>query len=71
MKVNVCPKCNQQMEDGFTIDVGYASKTVASWISGKPEHSFWQSGPKTSDRRKIEISTFRCTACGYLESYAN
>lgn len=57
------------MEQGFTIDKGdYSVPTVGSWHRGKPKKSWW--GLKTSKAERHEIEVWRCTGCGYLESYA-
>ncbi len=39
------------------------------WQDGLPEHSLW-TGLKTSGHQQLPITTYRCTKCGYLESYA-
>ena len=44
--------------------------SVAEWLEGPPERTFWI-GLKTKGRDKFAIRTFRCTHCGYLETYAN
>lgn len=62
-----CPKCQGSMVQGFIADIGYGSKYVSGWVSGPPERSFW-TGTKTP--HTIPVGTFRCSACGYLESYA-
>jgi len=36
---------------------------------GVPEKSFW-SGISLKDRTPIEITTWRCRSCGFLENYA-
>jgi len=66
-----CPKCNGSMVEGFALDrTEGQGKWISTWIAGAPERSFWV-GIKTSDRENIPIRTFRCSGCGYLESYAN
>jgi ribosomal protein S27AE len=65
-----CPKCGQMMGEGYVLDRSYAAKLVSMWIAGKPERSFW-TNLKTGGRPNLEIQTFRCFKCGYLESYAN
>jgi hypothetical protein len=60
-----CPKCNAKMEEGFL-----AGPRVAEWIEGPAEKSFWF-GVKVRERKRRTIRTFRCTKCGFLESYAN
>jgi hypothetical protein len=57
------------MEEGYVLDRSYAQELVASWIAGKPEKSRW-TGLKTRGKPHLEIQTFRCSKCGYLESYA-
>jgi hypothetical protein len=58
------------MEEGFILDLGEGdSRRVAQWVSGPPEPSFWM-GLKTKGKPKHPIRTFRCTRCGFLESYA-
>ena len=57
------------MDEGYVLDRTYGAELVAKWIAGKPERSFWK-GFKTRDRPNLEIQTFRCSKCGYLESYA-
>jgi hypothetical protein len=64
-----CPKCKADCEEGFLVDYAHADRRrAASWISGAPENGWL--GPKTTGRRQIRVKAFRCTACGYLESFA-
>ena len=69
-----CAKCGSSMEEGFTLDLGHANTPkAAAWVSGPPERAFEQSfwmGTKLKGKGKRQICTFRCTRCGYLESYA-
>jgi len=72
-----CPKCQSDMEKGFIADFHHGAGVgswvegvaVSSWVEGDPEESFW-TGVKLSNRRQMEIRTYRCFGCGYLESYA-
>jgi len=71
-----CAKCKARMEQGFIPDRGqsyldrrHPYRYVATWVAGTPEKSFWL-GITTRGRAEIPVRTFRCTACGYLESYA-
>ena len=43
--------------------------TVAKWIAGEAESSIW-TGLKTRGKDKLDVTTYRCRRCGYLESYA-
>jgi hypothetical protein len=57
------------MEPGYTIDIGYGTKAVPKWVAGEPRKSMW-TGLKLGDKEQLEVSTYRCRRCGYLESYA-
>jgi hypothetical protein len=63
-----CPKCGGQMERGFIIDHSHTARAVSQWAAGTPKSSFWQ-GTKLPDESQ-PIGTFRCSSCGFLESYA-
>ena len=59
------------MEEGFVQDRGHNNwVAVPKWIKGKLESGFF-GGAKTSGKKSITISTWRCIACGRLESFAN
>lgn len=63
-----CPKCKGLMQEGCAVsrtNVGWA--TLIEWIEGPPRVSFWK-GLETE--KASPIKTYRCTDCGYLESYA-
>lgn len=51
------------------VDEGYGTRTVAKWIAGEPERSIW-TGLKLRGKERLNVATFRCRRCGYLESYA-
>lgn len=57
------------MEEGFLKDEGYGVTHPGKWVEGRVEDSFW-TGIKTSGRKQVQVMTYRCTACGFLESYA-
>jgi len=63
-----CPKCNAPMETGFLIESNAGTNIQTKWIEGEPEASIWV-GLKTKGRAIYPITTYRCTGCGYLESY--
>ncbi len=66
-----CLRCQSPMEEGVSLDHGHGNVLLpAEWLEGPPERSFWF-GLKTKGREKFAVRTFRCTRCGYLESYAN
>lgn len=64
-----CPKCRGRMEEGFIKDRDYGSVHASKWVEGAPEKSFW-TGTKISGKHQVQVTTYRCTSCGYLESYA-
>jgi hypothetical protein len=58
------------MTPGFVIDkVGNAFASAPEWAEGAPERSFW-TGLNVAGRERHAVVTYRCSACGYLESYA-
>ncbi len=68
-KPQVCPKCQGEMVRGFVADFAHSKVLVSTWVEGPPERSFWY-GTKVPREKCLPIATFRCAACGYLESYA-
>jgi len=64
-----CPKCSGEMEEGFVADNTYGAVLPSQWVEGEPEMSFW-TGARTKGKVQVRITTYRCTQCGYLESYA-
>jgi hypothetical protein len=65
----ICLKCKARMQEGFIVDNTYGGRLVTKWIEGAPEKSRWL-GVRLRDKKAIEVATYRCTSCGYLESYA-
>ena len=64
-----CAKCRSAMEEGYVLDRGDGgSKKVAEWVEGQPQRAWY--GLKTKGHDVRPVRTFRCTKCGYLESYA-
>ena len=64
-----CPKCSGRMDEGFMLDRTHGANVQSSWVEGPPEKSFWQ-GLKMKGRAVIPVTTYRCSKCGYLESFA-
>ncbi|MCJ7421949.1 hypothetical protein [Sphingomicrobium astaxanthinifaciens] len=63
-----CPKCqSSQIDAGYVVDHGYGEKKVASFHAGAPDKRWW--GLKTSKAATTPVTVYRCTRCGYLESY--
>jgi hypothetical protein len=71
--VHHCPKCQSTMEQGFVVDKSYgetmmATKHVSRWAPGPPVKSFFF-GTRLP-KGNLPVGTYRCSRCGYLESYA-
>ena len=65
----LCPKCGKGMEQGFVLDNTYGARVVPQWARGAPLKSLW-SGTKLPEGDFVPVGTYRCSSCGYLESYA-
>ena len=64
-----CPKCNSmQIEEGHQIDKSHGESFVGAFIPGPPDKRWW--GLKLDKKKFRPITTFCCTKCGFLESYA-
>jgi len=68
-RTKTCPKCQSSMTEGFIIDNKESGRAVSSWLEGTPEKSIW-TGVKLKGRKPLDIATWRCGSCAYLESYA-
>lgn len=64
-----CPKCSGAMERGFLLDETYGGTGQTQWTQGEPKRSFWTGVSVPMDERHL-VTTYRCSQCGYLESYA-
>ncbi|MCY7345774.1 MAG: hypothetical protein LH614_06075 [Pyrinomonadaceae bacterium] len=64
-----CQKCNSLLEEGYVTDSTLTQSKSETWIEGKTSKSIWAC-LDTSDKRSFEVVVYRCTNCGYLESYA-
>ena len=69
MNSKECPKCRASMDEGFIKDETYGQVLASKWVEGPPEKSFW-TGTKTKGKEQVQVRTYRCSSCGYLESYA-
>jgi hypothetical protein len=65
MDINKCPKCGEEMQEGFLIE----SKLPTRWIAGKAKTSVL-GGTQARGREQRQVESYRCVRCGYLESYA-
>lgn len=65
-----CPKCQRSMERGFSSDIGYGTVVQSSWTAGEPRKRWLFGGIQWKQKDNLPIAIYRCTGCGYLESYA-
>jgi DNA-directed RNA polymerase subunit RPC12/RpoP len=68
-RVPVCAKCGRAMEAGFVVDRSQGGVAQSAWVDGAPTPSLW-TGLKLKGHQLVPVTTYRCTKCGYLESYA-
>ncbi len=64
-----CSKCSGTMTQGFIVDSTYGANKVSSWHEGKPQSS-WLTNTKIEKSKMHKVVTYRCSGCGFLESYA-
>ncbi len=64
-----CGKCGGDMHEGFLPDSVHGLRGVPIWVVGKPDLEGF-GGARIEGKEAHSIRTFRCTKCGYLESYA-
>jgi predicted nucleic-acid-binding Zn-ribbon protein len=68
---NRCLKCGGEMEEGTITDlINAVQAQVPVWVKGKAEPGTF-SNLKLSFKKKLQVTTWRCTQCGFLESYAH
>ena len=67
-----CSKCNGVMVQGFIIDFkGTKFSVVSNWVEGASGKATWFGTCVPAPAEKcIPVGTFRCSVCGFLESYA-
>ena len=57
------------MEPGFVLDQADGGMAQSAWVDGAPVPSIW-TGLKLKGHQRLPVKTYRCTKCGFLESYA-
>lgn len=64
-----CSKCSGQMEEGLVVDLNYKGAIPSMWVEDPIAEG---GGPATVDnhKRKVKTITYRCSNCGFLDSYA-
>ena len=64
-----CPRCAGSMEPGYILDETYGKVGSEKWVEGEPQYSIW-TGLRLRGKQRLQVTTYRCRGCGYLESYA-
>lgn len=67
--IKCCSKCGGKMSAGTLIDQTYGGALPEKWQPGEAKTSFW-TGLKQDKQAQLQVATWRCDKCGYLESYA-
>ena len=62
----VCPKCGGEMHEGH-LDLNTGGDFVAVWKSGRLKAGW--TGLHDEGQLKLNLWTFRCAGCGYIELY--
>lgn len=71
-----CRRCDGELVAGFLLDRDGSSRTrQACWVSGVPDDSItralWNRGAvQNIATDTLPVTTFRCSNCGLLESFA-
>jgi hypothetical protein len=71
-----CSKCGGDMDVGFLIDLYQKNPAIEfaeqmEWVEGDSEQrSALTGGVTLAGKNRRKVSTYCCTDCGYLESYA-
>ena len=65
----ICPKCEKEMRAGFVPDHSDGRVLEGRWFEGRFE-TRWFGLRLRSKKPSVPVTTYRCTSCGYLESYA-
>ena len=64
-----CARCGAEMEEGY-LQAGPWPARALRWIAGVPaKPRFLDFGGSLGASQK-KVSSYRCSKCGYLESYA-
>jgi hypothetical protein len=57
------------MREGLVVDFNYTGVMPSLWVEDKTQISA-VAGGNVNSKRKVRTVTYRCAACGYLDSYA-
>ena len=64
-----CSKCDSHMQQGVVVDMSYAGILRSMWVEDQAENGVI-AGIPDHHKRKVNTITYRCSNCGFLDSYA-
>ena len=71
VEANRCLKCNGEMVQGFIFGREGPNRIVSTWVEGAPRKLGWLfQQVEVPPNKCVPVGVFRCSACGFLESYA-
>lgn len=69
-----CSRCGGMMQTGFIRDTSQNATVQSYWVEGEPQNTRFlgmdMGTLSLKNRTQLAVVTYRCTVCGYLESYA-
>ena len=66
-----CSRCSGEMVQGSIFDrEADGRRHVINWVEGPPHKAFW-TVTRVPKEGGVPVGTFRCSVCGFLESYAH
>lgn len=68
LKLN-CSKCNTDMQQGVVVDLSYAGILRSMWVEDQAANTVVM-GFADNHQRNVKTITYRCSSCGFLDSYA-
>jgi ribosomal protein S27AE len=64
-----CGKCGGTMAMGVVVDHSHGKSYPEQWQKGEANVS-WLWGLRLDNKALLNVQTWRCNRCGFLESYA-
>ena len=66
-----CASCDGSLEEGFLLDRRRGlSAYVGQWVAGAPEKQLLPNRVKFRDKRRFQVTAWRCTKCGAVQLFA-
>lgn len=63
-----CSKCSGEMQEGLVVDLNYGGILQSMWVEDQARKNVDRVA--TNGKRKVKTITYRCSNCGFLDSYA-